>query len=85
MNTTPTNLSTSRVLVASEPSDLYVVFGTGHQAPDSPLVPTRKHFETPLGLVETDNEFVADVSSALGDLAPFDQELLHLKEQFLVP
>jgi AmmeMemoRadiSam system protein B len=40
------------------PADLFIVFGTAHQPTSVPFPLTLKDFETPLGLVETDKDFV---------------------------
>jgi AmmeMemoRadiSam system protein B len=64
------------------PADLYVLFGTCHRGPASALVPTLKHFATPLGVVETDQEFVRTVAAGLGG-DPFAEEILHLGEHSL--
>ena len=56
-----------------------VVFGTGHQLGDDFVALTRKRFETPLGQVPCDTEFVDRVAARLGDEA-YRRELLHRDE-----
>ena len=47
-----------KALIESEGADLYILLGTSHCGGETPYILTLKDFETPLGLVETDNEFV---------------------------
>jgi hypothetical protein len=56
-----------------------VVFGTGHNLGDDLLAVTRKKFETPLGQVPCDTEFVDFVASRLGEPA-YRRELVHRDE-----
>jgi AmmeMemoRadiSam system protein B len=61
-------------------ADLYVIFGTAHQGAEDLHVFTRKGFETPLGLVETDRGFVERLEKRLGG-RPLDRaELAHRTE-----
>lgn len=62
-------------LLAAPPADLYVVFGTGHAGPDAPVTGLPLDWETPLGTVPTDREFVASVHRVIGPASPGD--LLH--------
>jgi MEMO1 family protein len=60
-------------------ADLFIVFGTAHQPTSVPFPLTLKDFETPLGLVETDKDFVR----ALARRYPTDllgDELAHRTE-----
>ncbi len=68
-----------RRLYAGEPPDTVFIFGVAHQAEPTPFVLTRKHFETPLGLVETDLDFVKRLECAC-DGEPYEHELLHRTE-----
>jgi AmmeMemoRadiSam system protein B len=43
-----------RLAEAETLPELVVVFGTDHSGSDHPFILTRKHFETPLGVMETD-------------------------------
>jgi MEMO1 family protein len=59
--------------------DRIVILGTSHAPTGSLLVPTRKSYETPLGIVPTDEEAVDRVASALGEPA-FVDEFVHRGE-----
>lgn len=59
--------------------DLFVVLGITHAFSHNPFVLTRKHFETPLGRVETDQELVERVAAGL-PFDPFLDEFNHLGE-----
>jgi MEMO1 family protein len=69
------------VLAASAP-DLVVLFGTGHSLDAAYLALTDKDFRTPLGLVRTDREIVADLRRAAGTAAAQD-DLAHRREHSL--
>ncbi|MGB9691536.1 MAG: AmmeMemoRadiSam system protein B [Candidatus Sumerlaeaceae bacterium] len=57
----------------------YVVLGTSHKPMAHRFVATRKHFETPLGLVETDQELLDELAQAFsGEL--FADEFAHASE-----
>jgi AmmeMemoRadiSam system protein B len=64
---------------ASQPPLRVVVFGTGHNMVDEFVALTRKRFETPLGQVPCDTEFVDRVAAALGERA-YRRELVHRDE-----
>lgn len=66
-------------LAGSEPADLYVVFGTGHQGPDAIVTGLAMDWETPLGVVRTDRDFIAAVHAEVGPPDPFDT-FLHRDE-----
>jgi AmmeMemoRadiSam system protein B len=63
-------------LAAGPPSDVYVVFGTGHAGVEGLFTATRLDFETPLGRVRVDREFVDRISDSLGRDAA-EEEILH--------
>jgi len=46
-------------------SDLFVMIGTSHYWSDDRLILTEKHFETPIGIVETDRPLVQALRDAL--------------------
>ena len=48
-----------RAILESSPADLFVILGTAHSAMKQSFALTRKHFQTPWGTVETDQEFMA--------------------------
>lgn len=56
-----------------------VVIGTGHMLLGHRFAITRKHFETPLGRVDTDTAFVDALAARLGEHA-YDGELAHRME-----
>ena len=68
-----------REIAANCDADLYIVLGIAHQGGEEPFFLTDKDFETPLGTMPTDREFVARLrercpADALGD------ELAHRNE-----
>jgi len=71
-----------RELAGSPGADLYILLGTSHCGGDNPFTVTSKDFETPLGLVETDKEWVRALQErASGNL--FAEEHLHRSEHSL--
>lgn len=56
-----------------------IVYGTGHTLLGDTLALTRKHFETPFGLVRCDTAFVDAIAAQLGDAA-WHGELAHRDE-----
>ncbi|MGH7835864.1 MAG: AmmeMemoRadiSam system protein B [Candidatus Binatia bacterium] len=71
-----------REIIDSEGADLYVLLGTSHCPGESPFVVTSKDFETPLGAVETDREFVNGLQTLAGADLTAD-EFLHRSEHSL--
>lgn len=69
-------------LAESEGADLYVLLGTSHCSGRNPYILTQKGFETPLGLVETDKEFVARLQGKCAEDL-FADEYLHRGEHSL--
>jgi len=71
-----------RELAESPGADLYILLGTSHGGGDNPFTATLKDFATPLGVVETDKEFVRALEkNYAGDL--FAEEHLHRTEHSL--
>lgn len=68
-----------RELVESSDADVFVVLGVAHQPCSRRFVLTRKHFETPLGVLPTDVEYVDRIASIAGEHL-FDDELAHRTE-----
>ena len=66
-------------LAESTGADLYIILGTSHCGGQTPYILTRKSFETPLGLVETDGEFVEKLQSQCAEDC-FADEYLHRGE-----
>ena len=64
---------------AGTPAKTYIVLGTHHHGADHPFIATRKHYETPLGRVETNiallDEFAAEFKGEL-----FADEYAHAGE-----
>jgi AmmeMemoRadiSam system protein B len=56
-----------------------VILGTGHQCLESKMVFTKKSFNTPLGIVETDTEFI-DRMMVRAPNNLFQEEMLHRDE-----
>lgn len=69
-------------LATAEAADLYVIFGTGHQGPAAPVTGLPLDWETPLGRVTTDREFLAAVHRTIGPAAD-DDLFLHRDEHSL--
>ncbi|HEY3355769.1 MAG TPA: AmmeMemoRadiSam system protein B [Polyangia bacterium] len=61
-------------------ADLYVILGTDHNGEGSLYSLTRKSYETPLGLVQTDEEAVAAVARRGGGPALLRGEINHRRE-----
>lgn len=66
-------------LAESAGADLYIILGTSHCGGQTPYILTDKSFETPLGLVETDREFVVQLQSQSAEDC-FTDEYLHRGE-----
>jgi AmmeMemoRadiSam system protein B len=69
-------------LAESEGADLFVLLGTSHCGGKTPFVLTLKDFETPLGMVETDRDFVNHLQQRCDDDL-FADEYLHRAEHSL--
>ena len=65
-----------------QPSDIYVILGTGHAGVDGLFTATMLDFETPLGMVPTDRDFVSELSAQLGRDAAAS-EILHATEHVI--
>ncbi len=68
-----------RELEGTPPTDRFVILGTVHSPITRPFSLTRKDFETPLGAVETDQEFVDHLLEAAGK-GYLDDEFAHRGE-----
>lgn len=71
-----------RELAEREGADLYILLGTSHSGGDNPFIVTSKDFATPLGVVETDREFVRSLEQSCGD-GLYAEEHLHRSEHSL--
>jgi AmmeMemoRadiSam system protein B len=67
-------------LMGREPPDLFVILGTSHYGGGPQLfTATLKNYQTPLGTIETDRDFIGRLKERYsGDL--FAEELLHRNE-----
>jgi AmmeMemoRadiSam system protein B len=68
-----------KTLVESAGADLYIILGTSHSGGQTPYILTLKDFDTPLGVVETDRDFVHRLQAQCGDDC-FADEYLHRGE-----
>lgn len=74
--------SAYRRLREAPPADTYVILGTGHAQIDGYFAATRKAFETPLGQLEVDAEFLDRLEAHFGgDLC--EQEIHHRGEHVI--
>jgi AmmeMemoRadiSam system protein B len=78
-----------RRLVEESDADLFVIFGTAHQWMGNLFSASKKHFDTPLGVVQTDKKFVGRLGQKLSaqpggkELNLFADELAHRPEHSL--
>ncbi|MDH3443911.1 MAG: AmmeMemoRadiSam system protein B, partial [Deltaproteobacteria bacterium] len=68
-----------KALAESAGADLFILLGTSHSSGQTPFILTLKDFETPLGLVETDKDFVNGLRERCGENL-FVDEYLHRGE-----
>lgn len=69
-------------LYASGKPDLVLLFGVAHCGAETPFVLTRKHFETPLGTLETEQDAVTQLEAACA-WDPYATEMAHRMEHSL--
>jgi len=70
---------TYRKLMEAPPVDLFIVLGTAHEGTGAPFIFSKKDFETPLGVVETDTDFIERLEGKVGaDLCK--DEFVHIRE-----
>jgi AmmeMemoRadiSam system protein B len=69
-------------LAESDGADLYILLGTSHYSGQTPYILTLKDFETPLGVVETDRDFVQRLQAECAEDC-FADEYLHRGEHSL--
>ena len=75
-----------RQIVEKSDADLFVIFGTAHQWMQNTFSVSRKHFDTPLGVVETDKQFIGRLGQKLAaepggrEMNLFGDELAHRTE-----
>jgi AmmeMemoRadiSam system protein B len=71
-----------KTLAESDGADLYILLGTSHCSGKNPFILTLKDFETPLGVVETERQFVQTLQERCRDDF-FADEYLHRGEHSL--
>jgi AmmeMemoRadiSam system protein B len=69
-------------LAESEGADLYILLGTSHCGGKNPYILTLKDFDTPLGAVQTDKQFVQNLQQRCPEDL-FTDEYLHRGEHSL--
>jgi AmmeMemoRadiSam system protein B len=69
-------------LATGQPSDIYVILGTGHAGVERMFTATNLDFQTPLGTAHIDHEFVDALSDELGRDAAAE-EILHANEHVI--
>lgn len=62
--------------------EMVILFGVAHSGAETPFVLTRKHFETPLGTLRTDQDVVTRLESACA-WDPYASEIAHRMEHSL--
>ncbi len=75
----PTYAWAYRELLEAEPVDLFIILGINHVSAEHSFTLTSKKFETPLGVMPTDQEAVSFFHQRCGDWI-FEEELCHRKE-----
>lgn len=68
-----------RELEGAPPADRYLILGTVHAPISRAFALTRKDFETPLGMAETDQEFVDRLLAGVGE-GYLEEEVAHRGE-----
>ncbi|MFH1117811.1 MAG: AmmeMemoRadiSam system protein B [Pseudomonadota bacterium] len=66
-------------LASGQPSDVYVILGTGHAGVEGMFTACTLDFQTPLGTVKTDRRFLELLGRELGR-DPAGEEILHAAE-----
>jgi len=68
-----------KAICEADEADLFLILGTAHAPTKMPFALTRKHFETPWGLVETDLAFLANFEKEC-PLNFYEDEFVHKTE-----
>ena len=68
-----------RELAESLDTELFIILGTVHPPTHNPFVLTRKNFETPLGLVDTERDIIESLGRKL-HFDIFQDEIVHKTE-----
>lgn len=69
-------------LATGQPSDVYVILGTGHAGVEGMFTACTLDFQTPLGTVETDRDLLDALERELGR-DPAEEEILHATEHVI--
>lgn len=70
-------------ILRSESPDLYILIGTAHQYSEGLFHLSPKHFQTPLGELSCDLQFVEKLAQLYGRHRSFTDEILHKQEHSL--
>ncbi|MGB9596783.1 MAG: AmmeMemoRadiSam system protein B [Candidatus Poribacteria bacterium] len=60
-------------------ADLFIIFGTSHTNSKNPFIITKKDFQTPLGILSTDKDFVQSIEGKC-KFNIYEDELIHKYE-----
>ncbi|MBM3299653.1 MAG: AmmeMemoRadiSam system protein B, partial [Deltaproteobacteria bacterium] len=69
-------------LATGQPSEVYVILGTGHAGVEKMFTATTLDFQTPLGTAEIDRELLELLAQELGR-DPAEEEILHATEHVI--
>lgn len=69
-------------LASGQPSDVYVILGTGHAGVEQMFTACTLDFQTPLGTVKTDRALLGRLAEELGR-DPAEEEILHATEHVI--
>jgi AmmeMemoRadiSam system protein B len=61
-------------------AELIVILGTDHSGREGAITLTRQNYETPLGILPTDVEYIDEIAAAIGETEAFRDELHHRSE-----
>ncbi len=70
----------TRAQPALRAADVLVIFGTDHIGGAGAITLTRQSYDTPFGLLETDQRVIDAIAAAIGETAAFSEELHHIGE-----
>ncbi len=60
--------------ISESDADTFVIFGTSHFAMTNYFMFTQKRYNTPLGIIENDNEIVNEISKRLNGIEKLDKD-----------
>lgn len=67
-------------LPSDSPPDIFIILGTAHSPSSTLFIPTRKSFETPLGITKTATEILDDLEKEIPLKSLYQDEFLHRGE-----